>query len=93
MTCGEVADSLIQPEAPRSEIERAYALDPTHALVQIALARFEPDSRRKTFLRDFGFKQIAAAPTAQRPLLRARAKELIDAPPSGTIPDSQPTTR
>jgi hypothetical protein len=93
LTGGEVADSLIRPDTTQSEIEQASELDPSHALAQIALARSEPNPRRRTFLREFGFSRIAAASSAQQPLLRARAKELVEAPPSATIPESQPTTR
>ena len=61
ITCREAADSFISPDATRQQLERAYALNPAHPLVQIALARFTEDKAEAEFLRQYGLGRIPSS--------------------------------
>jgi hypothetical protein len=61
-TYGEVADALISTTASKDELEKAYSLDPVHPLVHLALARYESDSTRAAFLRDYDLKRLPDDP-------------------------------
>jgi hypothetical protein len=74
ITRGAAADALIVPDAGQAQIERAYAFDPAHPLVHLALARFESDATRAEFLRDHSLGRLPAdAPAA----LLLRAADLL----------------
>ena len=58
VTCGEAADRLIRPNAQPEELVRAYNWHPGHPLIQIALAKFETEPVRATFLREYGVSRL-----------------------------------
>ena len=61
ITCRQAADSLISPDATRTQIEHAYALDPSHPLIHIALARFAGNDSEAEFLRRYGIDRILSS--------------------------------
>jgi WD40 repeat protein len=71
----EAADQCIQPDADAFQLQRAYDFDPTHPLIQIALARYEQDALRSAFLRQYGLQRLPA----DNPDLLRRAAELLAA--------------
>ena len=58
ITYGEVADRLIRPNAEQTELVRAHNWHPVHPLIQIALAKFETEPVRSTFLREYGVSRL-----------------------------------
>jgi eukaryotic-like serine/threonine-protein kinase len=78
MTCREAADSLISADATSWQTEHAYALDPAHPLVQIALARFAESEAQADFLRGYGLDRIGSDVPA--PIIR-RAAALLAVQP------------
>lgn len=77
VTSRQAADTLIVPGAPRLQLERAYALDPAHPLIHIALAQFEEEPGAAEFLRRYGLGRMSAdAPAA----MRERAAAFLAAP-------------
>lgn len=72
-TCGEAADALIAPGANQADIERAYAIQPAHPLIALALAAFQKNPARTAFLRDHGLERLPANPA---PELQTRADAL-----------------
>ena len=67
VTCGVAADQLIRPKAEKQELERAYSWNPSHPLIQIALAKFEKEPVRSNFLREYGVSRLLKrSPTEQQ---------------------------
>ena len=66
VTCGEGADRLIRPSAPKSDIVRASCWHPGHPLLQIALAKFEENTTRAEFLREYGVSRLLKRPSSEQ---------------------------
>ncbi|MFN0125574.1 MAG: protein kinase domain-containing protein [Verrucomicrobiales bacterium] len=77
VTSRQAADALILPGATLLQLERAYALDPAHPLIQIALAHFEEDPGAAEFLRRYGHARMSANASSA---MRQRAAALQAAP-------------
>jgi hypothetical protein len=71
--CGEAADALIAPGATQADVERAYALNPSHPLVHLALAPFQKNPVRMAFLRDYDLERLTGNRAAE---FRTRADAL-----------------
>ena len=56
------ADTLITAEAPKGDLLRAFELDPSHPLIQLALSRFEKYDSRAEFMRNTSIKAIRSGP-------------------------------
>lgn len=70
LTRRERADQELA-KGTREEISNAYALDPTHPLVHIAMAK-DAHGKRAAFLRAYGIARLPADPA-----IRARAAEML----------------
>lgn len=66
ITFGQAADSLIQSGAPIHEVKRAYGWHPGHPLVQIALAKFDENTTRAEYLREYGVSRLLKRQPSER---------------------------
>jgi hypothetical protein len=80
---GVAADQLISHRANKDDLDRAYEWNPAHPLIQIALAKFEDNQSRATFLREYGVRRLLERrPTSEESAAKiaeycVRAAELL----------------